>query len=303
VKNAENSEGWKIESLAISISDTVAAHIHNAAFQGWVLSCFPTACNLVDELDRVVSLVTAAVGDGPLNIVVGDKEPFAGIAAGMAAHANRDRATVGDRLTVNLKNAARWNPAVEWGEVPATAMATLWEVVQKRATPDSLLTFWVPAIRPLGGARMALQEAARDAAERLLLALRRGDEANIVTHVLTLAGLGPGSTPAGDDFLIGLMTGLRAWPTFQLPEELSVEDACRLIGQVAIPRTNTFSAAQLTAAREGHMGSGWHRLAAALAINDRPAIREEADRLLAVGATSGADAMAGFLGPYLLTST
>ncbi|UCC64264.1 MAG: hypothetical protein JSV36_04205, partial [Anaerolineae bacterium] len=159
--------------MAISISDTVAVHIHNVAFQGWVMSCFPTACNLVDGTDRVVSLVTTAVGDGPLNIVVGGKEPFAGIAAGMVAHVSRDRVTVGDRLTVNLKNAVRWNPVVKWGDISATAMATIWEVVQERATSDSLLTLWVPAIRPLGGARMAFQETARDAAERLLLALRR----------------------------------------------------------------------------------------------------------------------------------
>jgi hypothetical protein len=300
-ENAVGSAGYKIERSALSVSATVAAAIHRAVFRGRVLSCFPVACNLIDEAGCVVSLVTTDVGDGPLNVVVDGEDPFVSVETDMVARIEEDSAIVGDRLVVNLKDTAAWHPVINWGTISAPAMATLWDYVQEGATPESLLTFWVPAIRPLGGVRMVFQETARDAAERLLLALRRGDKAGVVTHALTLAGLGPGGTPAGDDFLIGLMAGLRAWPGFLLPGELSVDNACRLLSQVAIHRTSVFSAAHLRAAQTGQMSEGWHRLAAALAASDEPAIHRAADRLLAVGATSGADAMAGFVAPYLLT--
>jgi len=179
-------------------------------------------------------------------------------------------------------------------------MATLWDCVQERATSESLLTFWVPAIRSLGGVRMAFQEMARDTAERLLLALCQGDRASITAYATVLAGLGPGATPAGDDFLVGLMAGLRAWPQFLSPGGILAGEACGLIGLAAVPRTHVFSAAHLRAAQAGEMHAGWHRLAAALAASDESAIQQAADGLLAFGATSGADAMAGFLGPYLL---
>lgn len=285
---------------ARSISETVAAAVHDAPFHGRVLSSFPDACNLADEAGRVVSLVTAGVGDGPLNVVVDGGDPFAGIKAGAVARIDQDRAIVGDGLAVDLIEAVAWSPVVTWREITAMAMATLWDCAQKRATSESLLTFWVPAIRPLGGVRMAFQEAARDAAERLLLALRQGDRASITAYATVLAGLGPGATPAGDDFLVGLMAGLRAWPRFLAPGGVLPDDACGLIGLAAVLRTRVFSAAHLRAAQAGEMHAGWHRLAAALAASDETAIQQAADGLLAFGATSGADAMAGFLGPYLL---
>jgi len=289
--------------IARSISQVIANALHEAPFHGQVLSCFPAVCNLADEAGRVVCLVTAGVGDGPLNVVLEGPEPFAGIEKGVEAHITPVWATVGDRLTVDLEDAALWEPVVTWGDVAAEALAALWRYVQEQATPESLLTFWLPQIRLLGGVRMAFHETARDAAERLLLALRRGDQPGIRLYASALAGLGPGNTPAGDDFLLGLMAGLRAWPPFLAAGGLAAELACAVIGQAAVTHTRVLSAAHLRAARAGQMGVGWHRLAAVLVANDAAAIEQAAGRLLAVGATSGADALAGFLGPYLLTAS
>jgi hypothetical protein len=247
-----------------------------------------------------MSLVTIDVGNGPLNVVIDAEDPFAGTEAGMDAQVDKGKIIVGDRVVVDLEGAEAWNPIVTWGGITATAMATLWRHVQERATPESLLTVWVPAIRLLSGVGMAFQERAREAAERLLLALRQGRSASIAAYATALAGLGPGGTPAGDDFLFGLMAGLRAWPRYLTPGSLSVDDACALICQAAVVRTHVFSIAHLRAAQTGQMSAGWHRLADALAINDQTAIQRAVDRLLAVGGTSGADGMAGFVGPYLL---
>lgn len=311
-------KGWKVGRLASldqpsnppvfqrtlkarSISKTVAASIGDVPFHGRVLSCFPAACNLADEANRVVSLVTSDVGDGPLNVVVEGQDPFAGIEVGVEARIDGDKVIVGSRLAVGLEDAVVWDPLVTWGGITAAALATLWTRVQERATSESLLAFWVPAVRPLGGIRMIFQETARDAAERLLLALQRGERQSIIVYASALAGLGPGATPAGDDFLMGLMAGLRAWPQFLTPGGLAADHACALIGLAAVSRTHIFSAAHLRMAQMGQMGAGWHRLAAALAAGDETTIRQVADGLLAFGATSGADAMAGFVGPYLLS--
>lgn len=287
---------------ARSISQVIVTSIGDVPFHGRVLSCFPAACNLADEANRVVSLVTPQVGDGPLNVVVEGQDPFADIEPGLQVRIDNHGAMVGHRLTVSFKNAVPWNPNVSWQEISAAAMASLWSHVQEQATPENLLTFWVPAARPLGGIRMVFQETARDAAERLLLALRRGDQASIALHASALAGLGPGATPAGDDFLVGLMAGLRAWPQFLASGGLLVDDACTSIGRAAMARTHVFSAAHLRAAQAGLLGIRWHRLAAALASGDEIAIQQAADDVLAFGATSGADAMAGFVGPHLLAS-
>ena len=56
-----------------------------------------------------------------------------------------------------------------------------------------------------------------------------------------LAGLGDGLTPAGDDWLVGMM--LWAWLAHAAPRRF-----CQVLSDAAVPRTTTLSAAFLQAA-------------------------------------------------------
>ena len=129
------------------------------------------------------------------------------------------------------------------------------------------------------------------AARRALPLLRAGwagDLSLLREGAAQLAGLGAGLTPAGDDFLCGLM--LWAWLAHPDPEAL-----CRVVVEAAAPRTTTLSAALLRAAGRGECSAAWHRLLAALATGDEGRILAATQRVLAHGATSGAAALAGFL--------
>lgn len=141
----------------------------------------------------------------------------------------------------------------------------------------------------------AYRKVAQRAIEGLLAALRVGDRQGIAAGAAALAGLGPGLTPAGDDFLLGLMVGLRTWPQFLAGRGLSVEGACRTIYGAAAGRTNLLSMALLRSAREGLLGEVWHELLAALRQGQACEVRRAADRVLGFGGTSGADALSGFL--------
>ncbi|MCP4539609.1 MAG: DUF2877 domain-containing protein [Chloroflexi bacterium] len=103
-----------------------------------------------------------------------------------------------------------------------------------------------------------------------------------------LAGLGSGLTPAGDDFLTGVML----WVWLAHPTPLSV---CKTLADAAIPRTMTLSAAFLRAAAQGECNTAWHALLAALDEGGDARITAAAQNVLAHGATSGADSLAGFL--------
>ena len=122
---------------------------------------------------------------------------------------------------------------------------------------------------------------------------------------LGLAGLGSGLTPAGDDFLTGTL--LWAWLAHPVPAPF-----CRALVEAAIPRTTVLSAAFLRAAARGECSASWHGLLEALGegVGDRvpaPPVHGGAriasqhrlftavQELMAHGATSGADSLAGFL--------
>jgi hypothetical protein len=115
-----------------------------------------------------------------------------------------------------------------------------------------------------------------------------GDQEQLQRGAVGLAGLGTGLTPSGDDFLGGAM--LWAWLTHPAPESF-----CYAIAQAAAPRTTTLSAAFLRAASRGECSAAWHALLAALNEGAGEQITTAAQGVLAHGASSGADILAGFL--------
>jgi len=292
-------------TVARSISRPVRERLyqpHQGRFDARVLAVFERACDLVTQDGEVVGLVSPQIGDGPLNIVVdGAAGLFVGIGAGMPValelEPEKERLWVGG-LGVELGEAMVWEPRPDWEALRARRAAIapclpLLQTICKRHAPTgSLLALLGAAPPPPGGApARAILSTAQEAAE----ALREGwggDHERLQEGAAGLAGLGGGLTPAGDDFLAGAM--LWAWLAYPAPCPL-----CRALVEVAALRTTTLSAAFLRAAARGECNASWHTLLAAL--SERPGEEKETkitavvQEVLAHGATSGADSLAGFL--------
>ncbi len=130
-------------------------------------------------------------------------------------------------------------------------------------------------------------------------ALERNHLRDFESAALRVLGLGEGLTPSGDDFLGGICFALghaprQAWHE-QLPEVLS------RIRTAAATATNVISAALLDDLIEGSSYRAAHELVAALQRNAAPEIVHAARSLLYIGASSGADILAGVLLALLTT--
>lgn len=105
-----------------------------------------------------------------------------------------------------------------------------------------------------------------------------------------LLGLGAGLTPAGDDFLTGVLIALRS---------LNQKLLCRRLGRsllnVAARRTNRISAAHLRAAADGQCAEALVALLSALVLPDTDALPRATARLSQIGQTSGRDALCGVM--------
>jgi len=215
-----------------------------------ILHLFAGVCNLVDAGGEVLSLVSPAVGPGPFSLVVEGVFPAAWQAADPVRIDRANGRLVVGPLCLDTGTAAVWEARPDWSR---------------------LRSFACPLPGPLPP---ALETPLRG----LLHGLRAADEGQIRAGAAALAGRGSGLTPAGDDVLLGVLFGLWVWQ----PRREWLE----AIGQTAVPRTTTLSAAFLRAAAAGEATRPWHDLVggAAGAI----------DRILAVGHTSGAAAWAGF---------
>ena len=281
--------------LAKSISRVVVEWLSKPEpFTARVLASFRQACNLLTPAGELIALASPSVGDGPLNIVV--DAPFQSIGQGTKAVLQGQVLQVGS-LGVALGDATVWEPCPDWAQLSDSRAAIVarlpevWLIALPIAPRESLLALlgsWREDSPAPADAMPALGLAASRArcGAQALAAGWGGDAEQLRRGAAQLAGLGSGLTPAGDDFLVGLM--LWAWLVHKNPQAF-----CSLLVEEAIPRTSTLSAAWLRAAAGGGASTSWHQFLTAL--TEGVGLEAAVDRVLSHGATSGADTMAGFL--------
>ena len=291
---------------ARSISRPAADNLRRTPFVARVLAAFEQACDLVTPNGDVIAIVTPQIGDGPLNIVV-EAEPGVLGMVEQDASVELDEGTLRfSRLEIALEDALAWEPCPDWSalrtllEAIKRSLPALRAIAMSHAPTDSLL-----AALDTGDPHATPNKVENPASYVIptrgrVLAARPGSTAknlrsgweedatqlqDAATH---LAGLGTGLTPAGDDFLAGAM--LWAWLTHPAPGPL-----CQALVEVAAPRTTTLSAAFLHAAARGECDATWHRLLAVLSTDGAAQLAPAVQQIMAHGATSGADMLAGFL--------
>jgi hypothetical protein len=303
------------QASARSISRPVRERLHRSRagqrrFEARVLAVFERACDLVTPDGEVVALVYPQVGDGPLNVVLdGAMGLFARVAPGAPVTLEAEPFLLRvSGVTIDLGRATTWEPRPDWDALRARRAAIasrtpfLRALCLRQAPAGSLLGMLVSSQGGSQGLTAGRRPAGSEHLQDVFTAARRGAEAlragwdgdgeRLQEGATGLAGLGSGLTPAGDDFLAGAMVW--AWLAHPTPASLG-----RALVETAAPRTTTLSAALLRAAARGECSAPWHALLAALSAEthtDQEARIEAAARqILAHGATSGADTLAGFL--------
>jgi len=279
-----------------------------------VLHVFPKACNLINDDGEVLSVVASEIGAGPFSIVL---RPDINGVAGFEGFTNwvdasspiqTDTHTIflGD-LQVDTSEAEVWNPIPNWSSIRSSRdrwlgfLPTFQKSIDALAPPESFYGF-VDAILSedseglsVGTTTDLVQIHAMGPARELCEGIITENIAKIREGAMGLAGLGRGLTPAGDDFIMGALLGLRT---------IALSKTCSRIAEtilsIAIQRTNSLSAAWLRAAAKGETHETWRSFFEAIEQGSREKMEAAAIKILNVGHSSGADAMAGFLAVNLM---
>jgi hypothetical protein len=143
-----------------------------------------------------------------------------------------------------------------------------------------------------GSTPRAFATRADQAKQALLAGIQQKDHHQLRYSAHLLAGLGPGLTPAGDDFLLGWMAGVFLC-TAASSGRTFAQSCCTRMAAVASSKTTRLSAAWLHHAAEGAFGAPWHALAASLYTEEASQTGQALQRIAATGASSGHDALAG----------
>ena len=281
----------------ISVSRRVYQWLEGSIDGASVFAVFDRVCNIAVTPDEsgqreIIALVTPQVGDGPLNIVLDDGFDMAAVFPKTPVTCEAGQLTVGEwRFAVAV--APQWQPRPQWRRlsVAPQRINSLLKLAGQRARAGTLLELVVES----GGGKSSgangtdmLHGAIKEAMASMEAGWRCAD-ARWLNGVSRLVGLGPGLTPAGDDFVAGVM--LATWLLHDTPGLL-----CRQWLSVVEGRTTLLSQGLLRRAADGECTAAWHRLLATLSAGscDEGDTIALLDALLSLGHTSGGDALAGF---------
>ena len=196
---------------------------------------------------EVVALVWGGIGNGPLNVVL-DGRPDAALPAGARFAVGERLLTVGDAM-FDLAHAEPWAARPDWDALRARrAQIVATAHIARRSiaglSERSLLKQAGPAVE---AAVVAFQQAWQQVASADLPSTIR----NLQSAIRNLCGLGPGLTPAGDDWLAGWLLAQHLAPNLT-----GLNDLSDLVTDAATHRTTTLSRAFLSCAAAGGGGSG-----------------------------------------------
>ncbi|MGZ9166647.1 MAG: oxamate carbamoyltransferase subunit AllH family protein [Anaerolineales bacterium] len=270
---------------ALSMAPDLIDWLMNSC-QPRLLHIFDHACNLINERGEVLSIVAPQIGNGPFNLVVESEIYFPdSLHLESQVFISPTQLTLGN-LNIHTTDARVWDPCPNWEMLHAKRDEILAQVKQ--------LPRWMPG----ANTDLVHHQISDSLNSDLSIALANADISFAQKITARLAGLGAGLTPSGDDFIMGAM-----YATLIIHPPEIANMLAREITNIAVPLTTSLSAAWLSSAGKGEAGILWHEFFDALSSGGRAGnsihLRETMDKILAVGETSGADALAGFTGVFM----
>ena len=265
---------------------------------GRLHSLFTRVINLETADGNLLTLACGASDNAPASIVV-DTQKWSEypLSVGDPVHFSPSGIRIGQSLFIEFGNAQTWvcqlPPYAPTSPLLTKNCLLARAHLQVQGNGLGLVNAEACALTRF---EKAQARAFRLHTQGLCRALLKDDAAQSLRHINHLVGLGPGLTPAGDDFLLGLLAVLH------LPE--SPRPAWQALGaQVmacAAMQTNAISLAALQHAAYGKVRESLVRLCTDLLYAETPAMYEALDRVLSIGASSGCDMVVGMLAGFEL---
>jgi len=253
-------------------------------FDGSVQSVYRRACNISCG-ESLLTVTAPDVPDGPTALRLAGGQPI----DLRTCFRSRDPVSrcgswlTSPRAIIDLGRAGTWNPEA------LREIAALPELLDNlRLAAERLRERCRPA-------RSVVHREGHVVCVQLTRACRRHDLKTATADAARLIGWGEGLTPAGDDFLVGLLAGLEALVRSSMSRRTFLarfSDA--IVARLAA--TTVIAAHALRLAAQGHFNADLHRLRNALLRRTGVGpLRRSMEDVLAAGDTSGSDLCAGLL--------
>lgn len=268
--------------------------------RGRVAAVFDDGCYLRHRRQPLLCLMSRKRSPGPINLLYAedDRDWRGAVRIGDHWECGANVLRVGD-TSFRFHRAATWRApvgALDWK--PGQLEEGLRRVADASESVDTGILLPLALNRQPRGPAPLQDRIARRArlgvdAFRGWLAdsLREPPRAvQIPSDAEALLGLGPGLTPAGDDFVVGMLVALHGLRLTTTAKVLAA-----WVKRKAAARTNEISVAHLLAACSGEASAPVHAVLNALMQPDQAELSERVHALAGLGHSSGWDALGGVI--------
>ncbi len=268
--------------------------LERGAFRGNIHTVFRNVLNIENETGELFTLATAALGNAPNTLLVATDD-FRIIRADVGTPVTVvDKAlTIGDRM-ISLDGTAQWQCRI--GGMPLTPdklrvnAAAVRQCLKAQGIAGGFLS-------SADGTpfQKATAQALTEAGERLVDAFGRRNYPEASAAAARLIGLGPGLTPSGDDFLVGLMIVLRTLKVGGSSHSRMFDAFCHDIVAIARTNTNAISAITIAKAAKGEVRETVAIFLSSLCFGEGSGWEPGLHAVLNIGSSSGADIVWGIV--------
>lgn len=279
---------------ALSIDAALLRSLREPHFRGFVHSVFEHVVNVEGGDGWLFTIASRDLDNAPNTLIV-DTARFGatGIDPGDRVDVTGSAIAIDMRIGIRLDRATAWHPALPaYPADDAKLRRNLATVRRQLGRPA------IGGLQSPGGAPSDLDCATAVTLERhaamLCAALFRSDLQAACTHGQAMIGLGPGLTPSGDDFLVGLFSVLH------LPGSPchALRSVCADVVADMAQRTTAISVAALKAAAQGRVRASIESLLRELMAGSPAGLAAALSAVLAIGSTSGSDITAGIVAGF-----
>lgn len=262
-------------------------------FSGTVHSIFERTINLhCDQNGELYTIACSQLDNGPNTLVI-DLKRFheTGVNVGDEVTGSGQALLIGKKMAILTKQAKEWEcilpPYPSNIETLQVNTAFMKEYIAAHGKCGGMKKHPQP-MTPFE-AEMSNMLTQRSGLLREALAAKRIDVA--LQHALGLVGLGPGLTPSGDDFLVGLfsITNMQDAPCCL---------SCHFLEEIvtkSIFLTNEISYMMVKKAASGQVRESLVQLLQAIANGTRDELTGTLEKVIGIGSSSGTDMVLGLI--------
>ncbi|BAH45490.1 hypothetical protein BBR47_45130 [Brevibacillus brevis NBRC 100599] len=267
-----------------------------ANFSGTVHSTFERTINLkCSENGELYTIGNHQLDNAPNTLII-DVKGFSelGLPVNTPVITEDGTLVIGSDLRIWIQQAAKWE-----GVLPSYPCDI--EAVEVLRRNVAFTKNYVDEYGKTGGMKMSSQPASPFEKEMSRMLIQRADMLSddlankriesATQHAISLIGLGPGLTPSGDDFLVGLCSVYKM-------QNISSCLSCPFFDEIVRSSqvlTNEISAITLKKAAHGQVRESLNDLLSCMISGSLEELVPALDKIIRIGSSSGTDILLGIL--------